>query len=204
MANLKSLAKETAIYGISSIFGRFLNYLLVPLYTATMAASSGAYGVITNVYSYTALLLVLLTFGMETTFFRFSTRKEEHDPMQVYANALFFVAGLSGLFLIVGFSFLSPICEVLGYAEHPEYVGMLMFIVALDAVTSISFARLRSEEKAWKFAGIKLFNIGLNIVLNLFFLLLCVVFLALWQVQGLAVCIVWYILLSVLTARKSA
>lgn len=68
MANLKSLAKETAIYGISSIFGRFLNYLLVPLYTATMAASSGAYGVITNVYSYTALLLVLLTFGMETTF----------------------------------------------------------------------------------------------------------------------------------------
>ena len=72
MAGLKSLAKETAIYGLSSIVGRFLNYLLVPLYTAKISAESGGYGVITNMYAYTALMLVLLTFGMETTFFRFS------------------------------------------------------------------------------------------------------------------------------------
>ena len=169
---LKSLAKDTFVYGLSSIIGRFLNWLLVPMYVRVLP-SPGDYGIVTNLYGWTALLLAFLTFGMETTFFRFSTRKEEHDPMQVYANALLFVTALSGLFLVAGFSLLSPISAALGYASHPEYVGMLMFIVALDAVTSISFARLRSEEKAWKFAGIKLFNIGLNIVLNLFFLLLC-------------------------------
>lgn len=94
MANLKSLAKDTAIYGMSSIIGRFLNYLLVPLYTAKMAASTGAYGVITNVYSYTALLLVLLTFGMETTYFRFAT-KEGEDPKRVYSTTLIMVGGVS-------------------------------------------------------------------------------------------------------------
>ena len=77
MANMKSLAKDTAIYGLSSIVGRFLNYLLVPLYTAKLSAASGGYGVITNMYAYTALILVLLTFGMETTFFRFSNKEGE-------------------------------------------------------------------------------------------------------------------------------
>ena len=76
--NLKSLAKDTAIYGVSSIFGRFLNYLLVPLYTQTLSAASGGYGVITNVYAWTALILVILTFGMETTFFRFANKSEEN------------------------------------------------------------------------------------------------------------------------------
>ena len=79
MANLKSLAKETAIYGLSSIVGRFLNYLLVPPYTAKISAASGGYGIITNIYSYVALLLVILTFGMETTFFRYAN-KEHSDP----------------------------------------------------------------------------------------------------------------------------
>ena len=86
-ANLKSLAKDTAIYGISSIVGRFLNYLLVPLYTASLSAASGGYGVITNVYSYTALLLVILTYGMETTFFRFANKTDE-NPSTVYATVL--------------------------------------------------------------------------------------------------------------------
>lgn len=79
MANLKSLAKDTAIYGMSSIIGRFLNYLLVPLYTAKISAASGGYGVITNIYAYTALLLVVLTYGMETTFFRYAN-KADQDP----------------------------------------------------------------------------------------------------------------------------
>lgn len=86
MANLKSLAKDTAIYGLSSIVGRFLNYLLVPLYTAKLSAASGGYGVITNVYAYTALLLVILTYGMETTFFRF-VNKEGEDPQSVFHGA---------------------------------------------------------------------------------------------------------------------
>ena len=87
MANLKSLAKDTAIYGLSSIVGRFLNYLLVPLYTAKLSAASGGYGVITNVYAYTALLMVILTYGMETTFFRFAN-KEGENPQKVYTTTL--------------------------------------------------------------------------------------------------------------------
>ena len=99
MAGIKSLAKDTAIYGLSSIVGRFLNYLLVPLYTAVLPAASGGYGVVSNVYAYTALILVLLTFGMETGFFRFANKSDE-DAQKVYANSLLFVGGLSlhGLF----------------------------------------------------------------------------------------------------------
>ncbi len=169
---LKSLAKDTFVYGLSSILGRFLNWLLVPMYVRVLA-SPGEYGIVTHLYGWTALLLAILTFGMETTFFRFSNRKDENDPMQVYANSLIFVSLLSTLFAIGGFVFLQPISGFLGYEAHPEYVGMLIFIIALDAITALPFARLRSEERAWKFAGIKLCNIGLNILLNLFFLLLC-------------------------------
>lgn len=87
MANLKTLAKDTAIYGLSSIIGRFLNYLLVPLYTHVITSSSGGYGVVTNLYAYTALLLVILTYGMETTFFRFAN-KEGENPDKVYSTIL--------------------------------------------------------------------------------------------------------------------
>ena len=98
MANLKTLFKDTALYGMSSIVGRFLNYLLVPLYTAKIAASSGGYGVITNVYAYTALLLVILTFGMETTFFRF-VNKEGANPMRTYSTVLIMVGSVALLFV---------------------------------------------------------------------------------------------------------
>lgn len=111
MAGLKSLAKDTAIYGLSSIVGRFLNYLLVPLYTAVIPASTGGYGVVSNVYAYTALILVLLTFGMETGFFRFANKSGE-QPEKVYANSLIFVGGLSLLFVVLCmiFCILSPLC----------------------------------------------------------------------------------------------
>ena len=171
-SGLKGLAKDTFVYGLSSIIGRFLNWLLVPMYVRVLS-SPGEYGIVTNLYGWTALLLAFLTFGMETTFFRFANRNDEKAPLQVYVNSLIFVAILSAIFVAIGILFLQPISNVLGYATHPEYVGMLIFIVALDAITSIPFARLRCEEKAWKFAGIKLSNIGLNIILNLFFLLLC-------------------------------
>ena len=91
MASLKSLAKDTAIYGMSSIIGRFLNYLLVPLYTAKISAASGGYGVITNMYAYTALILVILTYGMETTFFRF-VNKEEENSEKVYHTCLLYTS----------------------------------------------------------------------------------------------------------------
>ena len=106
MASLKSLAKDTAIYGMSSIVGRFLNYLLFPLYTHVFAAASGGNGVITNMYSYTALLFVILTFGMETTLFRFINRDDVEDPKKVYTTVLAIVGGVGLLFFALVLAFL--------------------------------------------------------------------------------------------------
>lgn len=116
MAGLKSLAKETAIYGLSSIVGRFLNYLLVPVYTMAMSAQSGGYGVVTNVYAWVALMLVLLTCGMETGFFRFANKGED-DPMRVYSTTLLSVSVGALTFLALGLLFLNPIAGWLEYGE---------------------------------------------------------------------------------------
>lgn len=166
MANLKSLAKDTAIYGLSSIVGRFLNYLLVPLYTAKIAAASGGYGVITNIYAYTALLLVILTYGMETTFFRFAN-KEGEDPQRVYPTILIAVATTSLLFIALVFAFITPISRAMGYADRPSYIWVMAITVALDAFQCIPFAYLRYKKKAIKFASLKLLFIVMNIMLNL-------------------------------------
>ena len=113
MANLKSLVKDTAIYGLSSIVGRFLNYLLVPLYTIKITSVSGGYGVITNLYAYTALFLVLLTYGMETTFFRFANKSDE-NPQRVYSTILLSVGFTSTLFIAMVVLFLHPIAQAMG------------------------------------------------------------------------------------------
>ena len=168
MADLKSLAKDTAIYGLSSIVGRFLNYLLVPLYTAKLAAASGGYGVITEVYSYTALLLVLLTFGMETTFFRF-INKEGEDPRRVYSTTLIAVGSVALVFVALILLFLKPVAGFLDYADHPEYISMMAVCVALDAFQSIPFAYLRHQRRPIKFAALKLLFIFANILLNVVF-----------------------------------
>ena len=168
MAGLKSLAKETAIYGASSIVGRFLNYLLVPLYTIALPASSGGYGVLTNIYAWVALVLVLLTCGMETGFFRFANKGED-EPMRVYSTTLLSVSIGSLAFLALGLLFLDPIAGLLGYGEHPWYIGMMMIVVAMDAIQSIPFAYLRYKKRPIKFAALKLLFIFLNIVLNLFY-----------------------------------
>lgn len=167
-----SLVKDTAIYGLSSIVGRFLNYLLVPLYTSVLSAESGGYGVVSNVYAYTALILVFLTFGMETGFFRFANKSDE-DAGKVYSNTLLFVGTLSLIFVIAGLSFLTPISDFLEYPDHKDYVAMMMIVVAMDSFLSIPFAYLRYKKRPFKFAAVKLFNIIGNILLNLFFLLLC-------------------------------
>ena len=121
---MKSLAKDTAIYGLSSIVGRFLNYLLVPLYTYYMPHNTGDYGISTNVYAYVALILVLLTFGMETTLFRFAN-DEKNKPDTVFTIAMTVVGSLTGIFLILLFGFITPISEALGYAAHPDYLLMM-------------------------------------------------------------------------------
>lgn len=170
MANLKSLAKDTAIYGLSSIVGRFLNYLLVPLYTANLSAASGGYGIITNMYAYSALLLVILTYGMETTFFRFSN-KEGEDAQKVYSTILMAIGSTSLLFVALVLLLLSPISSFMGYADHPSYVWVMAVTVALDAFQCIPFAYLRYKKKAIKFAAFKMLFIILNILLNLLFFL---------------------------------
>ena len=166
MANMKALAKDTAIYGLSSIVGRFLNYLLVPLYTHVISAENGGYGIVTNLYAYVALLLVFLTFGMETTFFRFANKDYENADT-VFSTSMAIIAILAGLFLASIFGFITPISNMLGYAEHPEYILIMAVIVALDALQAIPFSYLRYQKKAIKFASLKLLFIALNIGLNL-------------------------------------
>ena len=173
MANLKSLAKDTAIYGLSSIVGRFLNYLLVPLYTHYMPKDSGDYGISTNVYAYTALILVLLTFGMETTLFRFANAKptaNSHSwPDTVFSTAFVIVGSLTALFLALLFGFITPISGALGYADHPDYLLMMGVVVAMDAIQALPFSYLRFQKRPIRFASLKLLFIVLNIGLNLLY-----------------------------------
>lgn len=166
MGGLKSLAKDTAIYGVSSIVGRFLNYLLVPIYTISMPASTGGYGIITNMYAITALLLVLLTCGMETGFFRF-TNKGGEDPVKVYSTTLLTVGAISLSFLAVCLLFLEPIAGVMGYEEHPWYLGMMLIVIAMDAIQAIPFAYLRYKNRPIKFAALKMLFIFASIILNI-------------------------------------
>ena len=160
------MAKDTAIYGLSSIVGRFLNYLLVPLYTAKISAESGGYGVITNIYAYVALLMVILTFGMETTFFRFAN-KDGEDVNKLYSTTLITVGSVGLAFVLLVFALLSPISEWMGYADHPSFIWTMAVVVALDAFQCIPFAYLRYKKRPIKFAALKLLFIAMNIVLNL-------------------------------------
>ena len=165
--NLKSLAKDTAIYGLSSIVGRFLNYLLVVLYSYKIPAESGGYGIVSNLYAWTALLLAVLTFGMETTFFRFAG-KEGADSGKVYGNSLKMVGCAALVFLAAVFSFLRPVSSLLGYSSHPEYIACFAVITALDAFQAIMFARLRQQKRPLKFVFLKMSFIFASILLNVF------------------------------------
>lgn len=168
---MKKLAKETAIYGVSSILGKFLNWLLVPLYTYVLN-SSADYGVVTNLYSWTALLLVVLTYGMETGFFRFANKNKEKSS-EVYSTTLLAVGGTSLIFALFCIFFSQDIANSLGYQQYPEYIRMMGVTVAIDAFASIPFAYLRFINRPIKFAAIKFFYVALNIIFNLFFLVVC-------------------------------
>ncbi len=167
MASLKKLFSDSVIYGLSSIVGRFLNYLLVPVYTYHISAASGGYGVVTKVYAYTALLLVILTFGMETTYFYYSNR-EGMNRRQVFSTALGAVGAVAALFVALVMLFIGPLSTAMGFADHPEYLRVMACVVALDAVQAILFARLRQEGKAWKFFTLKTAFIVLSVLLTLF------------------------------------
>ncbi len=170
MSEMKSLAKDTAIYGLSSIIGKFLNYLLVPLYTYALARTDD-YGIVTNLYAWTALLLVLLTYGMETGFFRFANR-EDYDAKSVYKTAYWTLLSTSTLFALLVIVFQQPLASVLGYADHAEFVAMMFVTVAVDAFASIPFAHLRNQKRPILFAALKLLFVILNIAFNLLFLVI--------------------------------
>ena len=181
---MKILAKETAIYGVSSIVGKFLNWMLVPLYTYVLQQQSD-YGIVTNLYAWTALLLVILTYGMETGFFRFAN-KEGENPQTVYSTSLIALFSTSLLFAIACVVWQTPIANALGYPSHSEFIVLLGIVVAMDAFASIPFAYLRYKKRPLQFAALKLLFVFLNILLNLFFLVLCP------KIQDWAIIGSWY------------
>ena len=170
MSKLDSLVKDTAIYGLSSIIGKFLNYLLVPLYTYLLA-NTDDYGIVTNLYAWTALLLVILTYGMETGFFRFAN-KEGYDAKQVYKTAYIALLSSSVLFAALCVVFQQPIANVLDYPNHSEFIALMAVTVAIDAFASIPFAYLRYQKRPILFATLKLLFVLLNIGFNILFLVI--------------------------------
>jgi O-antigen/teichoic acid export membrane protein len=185
MPGVKSLAKDTAIYGVSSIVGRFLNWCLVPLYTRLFPEAM--YGVVTYVYSIVALALIVLTYGMETGFFRFANHERYKNPLEVYSTSLASLATTSTLFFIVVLLFLEPISSAMQCAGHESYVWMMALAVAVDAFSCIPFAYLRYQKRPIRFATLKLVNIGLNIGLNIFFLIACP-----WLMKVAPGCVEWW------------
>ncbi|HLP12630.1 MAG TPA: polysaccharide biosynthesis C-terminal domain-containing protein [Flavobacteriales bacterium] len=170
MSTLKKLAGQTAIYGLSSILGRFLNYILTPVFVA--AFTTAQYGIISEMYSYVAFLVVLLTYGMETGYFRFYTRSD-YNPKTVYYTIIITLLFTTGMYIGLAFAFAQPIAEWLHYPQHSEYVTWFAIIVGLDAIAQIPLAKLRAHNKAFRFAFISLSNVFVNIGLNLFFLWYC-------------------------------
>jgi len=164
---IRKLIGQTAIYGLPSILGRLLNYLLVPLHTYYFAQTSD-YGVVSELYAWVAFLIVLLTFGMETAFFRFL--QNETDKEKAYGAAYWSVLGINGLFYLALLYFNNDISAALLFEGHSEYIVLLGTIVIIDAVTALPLARLRAEEKALRFASIQMTSIGLNIALNVIFM----------------------------------
>jgi O-antigen/teichoic acid export membrane protein len=169
MSSLKKLAGQTAVYGLSTILGRFLNYLLVPLHTALF--SKADFGTVAEMYGYVSFLNVILMYGMETAYFRFSN--EQKNSNKVFSTALISIICSSVVFTLVALVFSQPLANLIRYPEHAEYIQYFALIIGLDALTFLPFALLRQQNKALKFAIVKNINIFSNILLNLYFLLLC-------------------------------
>ncbi len=169
MPSIKKLVGQTAVYGFSTILGRLLNYLLVPLHTYLFQPAQ--YGVVGELYAWVSLFVVILTYGMETAFFRFSQMDEYKN--KCYSTAIVSLFTTSVIFSVLCTCFSQPIAGWMQYGNHPEYITWIAIIISIDALTSIFFASLRLQMKAVKFAIVKITNILVNILLNLFFLLLC-------------------------------
>lgn len=169
MSSIRKLAGQTAIYGLSSIVGRLLNYLLVPFYTRIFSAQE--YGVVSELFAWVSFLAVLYTYGMETSFFHFANKT--NDTKKVYNTGLTALLISSLFFSGIAILFSGSIAEALQYGKHPEYIRWFALIIFFDTLTTLPFARLRKENKALRFASLRLVNILINIFFNIFFLALC-------------------------------
>jgi len=167
---IHQLFGQTAIYGMGIVLPRLLNYLLLtPFYTRVFPREE--YGIVTELYAYVVFLLVILTYGMETGFFRFSSKRQ--DSASIYTSVLTSVFTTSALFVIILFSFIGPISRALQYEDFPEYIRWLALIVSIDAFTAIPFARIRLQNQPRKYALIRIIEVVINIGLNWFFLYFC-------------------------------
>ncbi|CAN5698400.1 oligosaccharide flippase family protein [soil metagenome] len=174
MSSLKKLASQTAVYGLSSIVGRMLNYLLVPLYTRVFV--TGEYGIVTELYAFVSFFNIVFTYGLETAFFRFA-EKEKGNP-RVYSTSLISIIASSISLAVVIILFSSPIASWMNHSDGsdkmlPQYISCFAIVLALDAISAIPFAKLRQEHKAFRFATIKIIWILVNVGLNIFFLIFC-------------------------------
>jgi O-antigen/teichoic acid export membrane protein len=166
---LKKLAGQTAIYGVGTILARVLNYFLLPLYTSIFAPA--VFAQYNKAYAYIAILLVILTYGMETAIFNFSNKRE--DKAEVFSTVMGSILTTTSLFWVLIFSFAGSIAHFMQYPGHTDYVIWLGLIIGLDAISAIPMAWLRQQNRPKVFTGITLLNILINIGLNLFWLLYC-------------------------------
>ncbi|MEO6903674.1 MAG: oligosaccharide flippase family protein [Bacteroidia bacterium] len=169
MNPLKKLASQTAIYGLPTIIGRLLNYLLNPLFAYSFSTTE--MGVVTSGYAYVSFLMIFLTYGMETALFRFS--QTEENKHKVYTTALISLLFTSTFFILMASIYAPTIANAIKFTGHSEYVVWFAIIIGVDALTAIPFAKLREQNRAKRFALIKTINIVVNIGLNLFFILFC-------------------------------
>lgn len=163
----KKLAGQTMIYGLSSIVGRMLNFLLVPVYTAVLLPAD--YGIVSELYAYVAFLLVFLTFGMETTYFKFVN--DAADKQKTFNQSFLILLVVNALFFVLGLLFLNSIAGWMLYEDYPEFIFLLLLIVVLDSLSSLPLAKLRADQRPMQFAKVQLASIGVNIAFTLFFLL---------------------------------
>ncbi len=169
MKEVRKLAGQTLIYGLGTIIPRFLHYaVMTPFYTRIFYNELGQYGVITELYAWMAILLVILTYGMETGFFRFSQKSEDYE--KVYSTALISLFVTSLLFVILVNLFINPVSALMNYKNNHDYIRMFAGIVAIDAFSAIPFARLRKENRPGIFSTIKIINVLITIGLVVFLL----------------------------------